>query len=214
MLIKLGLFVSLLVGCLNFAWAEVPSFPANCFQGKNYCSRSRVTNDQDERRIIRLEIFAQISKAKFANYEELRDLYFRFEDWPTYAARSVSILFTDSARQRGPEPEAATRHFAHYKTRAPWPLSYTEVIDLLEYQMLASTSPEVFAAEFSQVADFTSRKGLKYNTGQLHILDNQADHWLIYFYSDVIPAGEILPRVAAPYILRPMEDILRGMFAL
>ena len=212
MLIKLGIFFSLIFGYVSFVFADIPTFPSDCFLGKNFCSRAQVIHGQQNRRVIRVEIFVQMFKAEYSKFEELKDLYFQFEDWPSYAGHSDSISFIESASKVGPAPLAAIRHQAHYTTKAPWPVSKAEVFDLLEYQEIAKAQGVVYAVEFSQVQDFSARKGVKYNYGQLHLLDDQHDRWLVYFYSDVIPGIDVLPNVAAPFILKPMEDILRGMF--
>ena len=212
MFMKLGVVLTLVFGYVSSVLADIPAFPSDCFIGKNFCSRSQVLHDQQNRRVIRAEIFVQMSKAEYSNYEELKDLYFRFQDWPSYAGDSDSITFIESTPKQGPAPQSAIRHLAHYTTKAPWPVSHAEVFDLVEYKEIAKATNVVYAVEFAQVPDFSSRKGVKYNYGQLHLLDDQHDRWLVYFYSDVIPSMDILPNVAAPFILKPMEDILRGMF--
>jgi hypothetical protein len=202
---------SLLV--FSSAFADLPAFPENCFQTKSFCSRANVFRDAQGRKPIKAEIFVRVKKGDFPNYQQLSDLFIKFEDWPFFAGRSQNIEFQDSRRVVGPAPENAVRHLARYKARAPWPIGSMEVIDMLEYKELSRDNKQAYAVEFKQVPNFAERKGVKYNYGQLHLLENQ-NYWMIYFYTDVIPSIDLLPSTAAPFILRSMEDILIGMFKL
>lgn len=210
--IKLVILFCLCFALQSLAFAEIPKPSADCFRTKSYCSKTTVLRDASDRRVIRVEIFVQIPKSTYVDYTELKDLFFRFSDWPSYAGNSDSIDFIESTPKVG--PANTVRHLAHYKTKAPWPIKEAEVFDLLEYKDLAVEPGESYAVEFYQVRDFASRKGVKYNYGQLHLKSENAEKWQVYFYSDVVPAIDSLPNVAAPFILRPMEDILKGMFRM
>jgi|GEM_PF-6432417 len=212
---------SLVASCLIFSLIQIVSFrvegatvpnpPSDCFVGKSFCSRVNVVRDNADRRVIRAEVFVRLNQSEYGSIDDLKAIYFDFEAWPSYASGSQNIAFRES--KRTVTANGSIRHLARYKAKAPWPIKEMDVADLLEYREL----PAVLggnSVEFVQVPDFVGRAGLKHNYGQLHLAPKTNGQWGVYFYTDVIPSIDMLPNTAAPFILRSMEDILRGMFKL
>jgi len=210
--LELLLLTVLLFAIAEGVHAELPNPPSDCFSRQNFCSSSQVTRDQEGRRVIRVTIFAKLDKSKYGQWQELKELYFDFAKWPDYASHSKNIDMIASEQRPSTDSRYFVEHYAKYYAKAPFPIGKMEVEDLVSYHEIASPSPNgVLSVEFLERPDFTARKGLKFNRGELHLLQND-QNWNVVFINDVIPSIDILPKVAAPYIERSMMDIFHGMF--
>jgi hypothetical protein len=195
----------------------LPSIPSNCFGQTSYCTSVEVAKDESGRRVIRVKIFAHLSKERFATLASVAARYLDFAKWPDYASSFDDLTFHKSEERRDVVGQVEKlRHLAHYTSKAPWPIKSMEVVDLVEYEFVTEQYPgSLYSAVFTPVAGFKGRKGVKHNVGELHIGEtaNKAS-WILYFVTDVVPDIELLPNVAAPYIHRPIHAIFKGMFDL
>jgi len=194
--------------------AKIPNFPADCFSGKSFCSKSDVIRI-NVGRVIRVEIFADLSQSHYLTVEDIKARYFDFSKWPDYVSASDNLKFKDSQEQSViMAGEEYVAHMAHYVAKAPWPIRSMEVKDLVYYKFIEN--PEtVLSARFDQAPDFSGRRGIKYNAGELHLLKKKSgEGYLVYFVTDIIPGIDLLPNVAQPYIEKVMFDVIKGMFEL
>ena len=202
----------------TFAFAkEVPVAPSNCFSGKSYCSGWNVLTNSEGKKVIRVRIFAKLSISDMGSLDDVEGFFFDFSKWKDYAAGSENISILDSelryVRVNGQERK---RHFVRYSAKAPWPIRNMNVVDLMEYKIASADYPATLKSyTFRQVPGFSDREGVKYNIGELHIVKtSDLKSYLVTFVTDVVPSIDLLPKVAAPYIQRPMLDVFKGMFNL
>lgn len=194
--------------------AQIPSIPSNCFSTKNYCVSSDVLRLSNGDRGIKIVIHVDPMQTHYNTVEELQARYFDFANWPSYVNGSENIRFDLSEENtmvlNGKE---VITHKHSYVAKAPWPISKMEVDDVVYYQM-TERADTVLSTEFKQVPGYAKRKGLKYNSGELHLYRDGKGELKVYFSTTVTPSIEALPNVAKRYIQNTILDVLKGMFEL
>ena len=158
---------------ISFA-AKLPQVPTNCFESETYCHHTRVIYDSNNRKVIRLNLFASFDFDEFDSYQEILDLYFDFEEWGTYTEESEDIRFIetrtlDSIFIDGKE---IRRHKAHYFTKAPWPIREMESDELTLCEQIDPYEKSIISWHFYLDKSYPNM-GMKYKSGYLHIRFDQ-----------------------------------------
>lgn len=195
---------------------ELPSIPVNCFTQKSYCTRTSIVKISGKK-VIKIKVAAQLRPSRFRNIDDIHNLYFSFSKWGDYASGSNNINIKSSEERFGyRNGKEFPRHYISYDIKAPWPLSSLEIVDLMEYRYVTENYPKSdLSAEFNIVKDFDGRKGVKYNSGQLHVkFSVSSQKYIIIYVGEVIPSINIMLGQAAPYVERALVDVLKGMLDL
>ncbi len=212
--LKIFIFSSWCIGA--FAANELPKIPTNCFQEKSFCYGNDVVDSEEGRRVIRVSLIAKFDNTEYTDHMELVNKFFDFAQWPVYAEDSQDVKFFESREldTLNINGKQIRRHLAHYETGAPFPFRRMEIFEVANYYQISSPAGAFLSYKF--VADMSNpqTKGIKYKVGILHLAKLQNNDYLVYLTVDVIPAIDLLPKIAAPYIEKAMMGIFTGMFNL
>lgn len=200
-----------------FAANELPKIPGNCFNTEVYCVSNDVTNNEEGKRVIRVQLFAKVDAAEYSSYQDIINKFFAFNQWPTYAEDSKDVAFFASKEI---EPivvngQKVRRHLAHYETGAPFPFRKMEVYEVANYFPLETYNGALVSYKFVADVSNPQTKGIKHKVGILHMsLNKDTNEFYLYLTIDIVPSIDLLPKIAAPYIERAMMGIFLGMFNL
>lgn len=199
------------------AAGTLPTVPSDCFDRDNYCYGSDVTENDQGRRVIRVQLFARVDANEYSSPEALIGKFFDFASWPTYVQGSRDVSFVESRELEPAERDGQKirRHLAHYYTGAPFPFRKIEVYEVANYTQLPTFEGALISYQFLADTSDPNLKGLKHKLGILHLaLDQESNEYVLYLTIDVIPSIDLLPKIAAPYIEKAMMAIFLGMFDL
>lgn len=239
---SLFLFVTLLVfSSINLLQASgEKSFfnpPANCFDENTYCFKTTVIYGTDNTRYIHTNLYAMINEDEIESTDALLAKYIDFNKWPKYVERKDALRFvrsvalppiyeTDADGNKSPR----YRHFSHYFTKAPFPINSLEVKEYSMYRyILPKTMPEWSDAD--NILHFELLKGrqeipelgevleapvgLKNKFGNIAIKHDKENHrYLLMAETNITPAIDLLPGIAAPYIEKSIVSVFEGIFDL
>lgn len=226
---KIGLlFFATAFSVAGFAKQPLPTIPEGCFDENLYCTDTKVI-DVDGQRVIRVKFVAMTTTAEYPTAQSIVDKYFDFENWFDYTKATESIKMETSAKMKVEGDNDRLWHYAHYIVQAPFPISKVRTRELTEYNRIELAEGAVVSYRYSIVPGLhtglpeseeryqtlRNSEGVKRKDGEIHIQYNEeSGEYILFMVTDVIPAIDLLPKVAAPFIERSIVAVARGMLNL
>ena len=201
---------------------EVDSKCADSIAEEDFCSKTTAPLIKGA---VDVEMFVVVSKDYYPTVQSILDKYLTFNDWPEYVELSgmgVPTFATSEDRgvktvEKNGKAVEVRVHYADYTSPAPPPVLNHRVSGEFHYQNVTPYSGAVMSMEFASQPGGT---GLEAQSGSIHALDCSTvsvcgdDQWLLYYETSVQSSIDILPRLAAPSVLAPIESIVIGMLLI
>lgn len=223
---KIGLlFSALAFSIAGFAKQPLPTIPDNCFDENLFCAETKVV-DVDGERVIRVKFVAMTTISEYPTAQSIIDKYFDFESWFDYTEGTESIKIETSKEMLREENNDRVRHYSHYIVQAPFPIRKARTREITEYNRIENAEGAMVSYRFALVPGphhnlpeseeryktLEESEGVKKKEGEIHIQFNEeTGEYILYMVTDVIPAIDLLPKVAAPFIERAFVAVARGM---
>ena len=203
----LNLIAILLV--TNISWGgELPQAPIDCFSGQTACSKVNIVK-VDGRKMIKVEVFALIGKNIYSDVSSVIDRFVDFSQWPNYVAGSENIKFHNSEELL--IDERLTHRF-EYTIKAPWPVRKTRIEGVTHYTEVTSDYLGSLKSYHLMLDKSFSFEGMNTYKGNVHVFNETDQTFEVAFIAIVEPTIKIGLELAKPYIQRPIQEILEGMY--
>ena len=204
---------------------SVPSVSSECADAiaeEDFCSKTTAPLIMGP---VDVEMFVVVSKEYYPTVESVLEKYLRFSDWPAYVELSgmgVPTFATSEDRglktiQKDGKAVEVQVHYADYTSPAPPPVISHRVAGEFYYEKVPAYDGALISMEFSLQP---GGKGLEKQSGSIHAIDCNTvsacedNQWLLYYQTSVRSNIDILPRLAAPSVLAPIESIVIGMLLI
>lgn len=224
-----GVFFFLLVS-FSFAATEVDfvQIPGGCFDNDVHCSNSSVKKkmiDGVYETVIRINIFALLSKDDYESADEIIDILLDFPGWKDSVdyARPKAVKVKKSLTLSPLEENGRTiyRQYLSYKVYAPAPFFYYPARAIAHFWLIDPFPGATISGEFVHLNSGTHQipgepiligsEGYRYHKGHYHISEDDENFYL-HFSSEIIPNIELLPKVVARYIKNGYVAILNSLY--
>lgn len=189
--------------------AELPKAPTNCFSSASYCSVVKVLRVNGEK-LLKVEVFSKIERHLYPDVDSIIGRFVDFFQWPQYVSGSENIRFASSEAL---DIESADySHRFRYTIKAPWPVRKSEVAGTTHYNESTSEFNGSLKSYSFDLDKTEAVKGLSRYYGDVHVYGMTKDFFEVSFVAFVSPTIKIGLDLAKPYIQRPIQEILVGMF--
>jgi hypothetical protein len=188
---------------------ELPVKPVGCYDNSNFCSTIEVKKINGVK-VLDLEVFALIERRHFPDIKSIIDRFIDFHQWPQYVAGSENIKFdiSESLFTAGNDYS----HRFDYTIKAPWPVRKSRVRGVAHFnEATSSFSGSLISYKF----DLDKTKpfgGVSEYYGSIHVYNETSDFFEVSYKSIVSPSITTGLDLAKPYVRKPIEEILRGMY--
>lgn len=208
-MIKLFLALTFIsISCISLA-GNLPVKPTDCYKNSNFCSTISVKRINGSK-VLDLEVFALIERSKFPDIDSVIERFVDFYQWPQYVAGSDNINFTLSEAIDSRNGQYS--HRFDYTIKAPWPVRKSRVFGVADFlEVTSSFSGSLLSYSFS-IDKSLNYGGVSQYYGNVHIYNKTDDFFEVSYKSIVSPTIKIGLDLAKPYIRRPIEEILKGMY--
>ncbi|MBT3984460.1 MAG: hypothetical protein HOE90_24100 [Bacteriovoracaceae bacterium] len=211
-----------------FAGKALPEVPDDCFDSNSFCTKRAVLRNAAGKRYINVQFFAAISEDDFDTPEDIVDMYFDFAEWGEYTkgTNEVKMKVTLPMGTYTKDGTVITRHYATYKTKAPFPIGKVHIREVTDYIPLTAYDGAELSYYYT-LADastpikvpghgvYKKPEGLKMKNGHIHVAyDEDNGEYILFLNANVIPGIDLLPKIAAPYIERSIVAVAKGMLGL
>mgnify|MGYP003972591999 CR=1 FL=1 len=189
--------------------ASLPLKPNGCYDKSNFCSTISVKRVNGSK-VLDLEVFALIDRSQFPDIRSVIERFVDFHQWPQYVAGSENIKFTTSESLS--IFEGKYTHKFDYKIKAPWPVRKSRVFGTTHFGEVTTEFPGSLLSYSFQIDKGEDFGGVSKYYGNVHIYNETDEFYEVSYKSIVAPTIKIGLDLAKPYVRKPIEEILRGMY--
>ena len=209
MKLSLVLLLGLILNLSVAHTAELPKAPSDCFSTNTFCSNVKVMR-LNGKKLLKVEVFSKIDRKLYPDVTSVIGRFVDFYQWPQYVAGSENISFSTSDLLDTRNSDYT--HRFRYTIKAPWPLRKSEIAGTTDYNE-STTDYKGSLKSYSFTLDKTKpSKGLSEYNGAVHVYSMTDSHFEVSFVAFISPTIKIGLDMAKPYIQRPIQEILVGMY--
>jgi hypothetical protein len=193
----------------NFSWGKaLPKSPVDCFYINTACSKVNIVK-VDGRKMIKVEVFARINKDLYLDVDTVIGRFVDFVQWPNYVADSENIRFDESQEL---SIDDRITHSFDYTIKAPWPVRRSRVKGVTHYKEVTSEFAGSLKSYYLDLDKSFSFEGMKTYKGHVHVFNETLKTFEVAFIAIVEPTIKIGLELTKPYIQKPIQEILEGMY--
>ncbi|MBT3983582.1 MAG: hypothetical protein HOE90_19660 [Bacteriovoracaceae bacterium] len=203
------------------AFALDVSVPKNCFNVKNYCSKSQVVR-KGVKKYSRVELFSVLSEDDYDSEQVILDTYFAFSNWKKITRDKPNIGVHKSLSLK--DQDSSKLQYVDFTIKAPFPVMKLKIKMVIDYKKnLKDTESSVFhfnglinkSHTIPGVGVLRKAVGVVEFSGLISVKYLEDDgEYLVYLIFNSIPELNILPGLTAPYLERAMLDLYKGLFEI
>jgi hypothetical protein len=208
-MIKLLFALSLVTISFTSLAGTLPVKPIDCYKDSNFCSTISVKRINGTK-VLDLEVFALIDRNKFPDIDSVIGRFVDFYQWPQYVAGSDNIDFTLSETVESRDSEYS--HRFDYTIKAPWPVRKSRVFGIADFSKVTENFPGSLLSYSFTIDKTVNYGGVSEYFGNVHIYNKTAEYFEVSYKSIVSPTIKIGLDLAKPYVCKPIEEILQGMY--
>lgn len=208
-MIRLFIAITILISSFASLGKPLPVKPSDCYSESSFCSTISVKRINGVK-VLDLEVFALIDRNQFPDIESVIGRFVDFYQWPQYVAGSDNINFSISEAIDS-EINSYTHKF-DYTIKAPWPVRKSRVYGIAHFEEATTSFPGSLLSYSFKIDKNQSYGGVNEYYGDVHVYNKSERFFEVSYKSIVSPTIKIGLDLAKPYVRKPIEEILRGMY--